>query len=84
MQAGAFPSLAPQSAILDEAEREALARAGLPIDTRDVWDERERELFRVLVAGARRSLTLSYAGSTTGDATSCRRRSSKRSPTSAV
>lgn len=61
MQAGAFPALAPQSPILDDAERVALASAGLPIDTRVVWDAREKELFRVLTASARRSLTLSYA-----------------------
>ena len=61
MQGGAFPTLAPKSPILDDTERASLAAAGLPIDGRDVWDDRERELFRVLVAGAKQSLTLSYA-----------------------
>ncbi|HEY6828622.1 MAG TPA: PD-(D/E)XK nuclease family protein, partial [Gemmatimonadaceae bacterium] len=61
LQASAFPAPAPQSFILDETEREELARAGLPLDTHAVWDEREQELFRVLTAGARKSLTLSYS-----------------------
>ncbi len=61
MQAGAVPAPAPQSPILDERERVALANVGLPIDTAAVWDARERELFRVLSAGARHTLTYSYA-----------------------
>ena len=59
LEAGRFPLPAPSSPILDDRERDALAAAGLPLESRAVWDERERELFRVLVAGARRSLTLS-------------------------
>jgi ATP-dependent helicase/DNAse subunit B len=59
MQAGGFPALAPRSPILDEIERAELASFGLPIDTRDVWDRREQELFRVIAAGARKSLTIS-------------------------
>jgi hypothetical protein len=61
LQAGAFPAAAPQSSILDADERASLAAAGLPIDTPEVWDAREQELFRVLAAGARRSLTLSFS-----------------------
>lgn len=61
MQAGGFPALAPQSPILDETERGELATLGLPIDTRDVWDRREQELFRVIAAGARNTLTISRA-----------------------
>jgi len=61
MEAGSFPTQAPRSCILDETERDALAASGLPIDTPAVWEAREQELFRVLVAGARRSLTLSFA-----------------------
>ena len=59
LEAGRFPVPAPSSPILDERERDALAAAGLPLESRAVWDARERELFRVLVAGARRSLTVS-------------------------
>jgi len=41
-------------------ERRALAAAGLALDPVDAWRVRERELFRVLCAGARASLTLSW------------------------
>ena len=61
LEAGRFPLPAPVSPILDEPDREALAAAGLPLEPRAVWDARERELFRVLVAGTRGSLTLSWA-----------------------
>jgi ATP-dependent helicase/DNAse subunit B len=61
LEAGRFPVPAPASPIIDERERDALAAAGLPLDSRAVWDARERELFRVLVAGARQRLTVSYA-----------------------
>jgi ATP-dependent helicase/DNAse subunit B len=61
MKAGAFPKGAPTSPVLSEAERDALAAAGLPLERRAVWDQLERELFRVLVAGARKSFVLSYA-----------------------
>ena len=59
LEAGKFPTRQPSSPVLDDAEREALIAAGLPLDPRETWDERERELFRALVAGASR-LTLSY------------------------
>ena len=61
MKAGAFPRGAPTSPVLNEAERDALADAGLPLERREVWDQRERELFRILVAGARKSFVMSYA-----------------------
>jgi RecB family exonuclease len=60
LEAGRFPLPAPVSPLLDERERQALREAGLPLELRATWDARERELFRVLVAGARQ-LTLSYA-----------------------
>ncbi|HEX6614790.1 MAG TPA: PD-(D/E)XK nuclease family protein [Gemmatimonadales bacterium] len=60
LEAGRFPLPAPVSPLLDERERQALREAGLPLELRAAWDARERELFRVLVAGARQ-LTLSYA-----------------------
>ena len=59
LEAGRFPTRQPVSAVLDGVERDALIAAGLPLDSRETWDERERELFRALVAGAGR-LTLSY------------------------
>jgi len=61
LEAGRFPVHAPRSPVLDDEEREALAAAGLPLDRAATWDTRERELFRVLVAGARERLTLSWA-----------------------
>ncbi|MDB4909074.1 MAG: hypothetical protein JWO05_3858 [Gemmatimonadetes bacterium] len=60
MEAGAFPVRASQSPIFDDRERSALVAAGIPLELRGVWDARERELFRILVAGARQ-LTLSHA-----------------------
>ena len=66
LEAGRFPLPAPTSPILDEREREDLAAAGLPLEPRAVWDARERELFRVLVAGARRTLTVSFSQLDTG------------------
>ncbi len=61
MEAGAFPKPAPTSPIFDDADRNSLAAAGLPLERNAVWDERERELFRVIVAGARRGFTMSYS-----------------------
>ncbi len=55
-----FPRRAPRSPVFDEHDRRGLREAGLPLDVRDTWDLRERELFRVLVAGASRSLTLCF------------------------
>ncbi|HEX5385512.1 MAG TPA: PD-(D/E)XK nuclease family protein [Gemmatimonadales bacterium] len=56
---GAMPLPLPASAILHEHERDALCTQGLPLEPRTTWDHRERELFRILVAGANR-LTVSY------------------------
>ena len=66
LEAGRFPLPRPASPILDDLERDALAAAGLPLESRAVWDARERELFRVLVAGARRSLTVCSSQLDTG------------------
>ncbi|HET7584488.1 MAG TPA: PD-(D/E)XK nuclease family protein [Gemmatimonadaceae bacterium] len=60
LEAGAFPRAPRASALFDEAERTALAGLGMPFESREVWETRERELFRVLVAGARH-LTASYS-----------------------
>jgi len=61
LEAGRFPVGAPTSPLLDDAERSVLTEAGLPLETAAEWDGRERALFRVLAAGARERLTLSYA-----------------------
>lgn len=61
LEGGRFPVRQPGSPILDEAERAALAEHGLPFEPRAVWDARERELFRMVVAGATGTLTLSWA-----------------------
>jgi RecB family exonuclease len=66
LEAGRFPLPAPVSPVLDERERDGLAAAGLPFESREVWDSRERELFRVLVAGARESLTVCWSQLDTG------------------
>ncbi len=59
MEAGRFPTRKSTSTIWDEYDRERLIQAGIPVDSNDIWGERERDLFRVLVAGAC-ALTLSY------------------------
>lgn len=61
LEAGRFPVRAPTSPLLDDTERTALAAAGLPLEVAAEWDRRERALFRVLAAGARQRLTLSYS-----------------------
>lgn len=60
MEAGRFPRAPGRSPLLDTVEREALIEARLPLDGRAAWEQRERELFRSVVAGAR-SLTVSHA-----------------------
>ena len=60
MDAGRFPKPMPSSPIWSEPEREALREAGLPLDLRADWDQREAGLFGALVASAGESLTLSY------------------------
>ncbi|HET9984973.1 MAG TPA: PD-(D/E)XK nuclease family protein [Longimicrobiales bacterium] len=61
LEAGRFPMHAPRSPLLDEEDRQALAAAGVPLETRAEWDVREQELFRSLLAGARSGLTVSWA-----------------------
>lgn len=61
LQAGQWPLAAPRSPLLDEAERAALAARGLPLESGATWDQLERDLFRVLVAGAGRGLTISWS-----------------------
>ena len=60
MDAGRFPKPMPSSPIYAESEREALRKAGVALDLRADWDQREQGLFDALVASAARSLTLSY------------------------
>lgn len=57
---GSFPAPRPRSPLLGESDRERLAAAGLPLDPPGSWDERERELFGVLAAGAGGELVLSW------------------------
>ncbi len=61
LTAGAFPRRPSPGPLFDPIERRALAAAGLALDPIDAWRGRERELFRVLCAGARTTLTLSWA-----------------------
>lgn len=61
--AGSFPGRQPQSALLTDRERRSLIAAGLPLDAPDRWRVREQELFRVLCAAPRDSLTLSWSAS---------------------
>lgn len=60
LSAGAFPRRPAPGPLFDPAERRALAAAGLSLDPVDDWRVRERELFRVLCAGARETITLSW------------------------
>ena len=60
MEAGRFPSLPPRSPIIGDTDRAALKAVGLPLEESSVWEARERSLFRILAAGAKKSLTLSY------------------------
>lgn len=61
MEGGGFPVRAPRSPLMGEWERERLVAAGLAIDPPSAWEARERELFRVLCAGAREALTLAWS-----------------------
>ncbi|KPJ85743.1 MAG: hypothetical protein AMS18_16070, partial [Gemmatimonas sp. SG8_17] len=60
MEAGRFPSPAPRIAVLDDTDRMALRALGIPLEGVGVWDARERGLFRILLAGAVHSVTLSH------------------------
>lgn len=61
LESGGFPATPPRSAVLGEMDRERLIDAGLPLDPPDAWERRERELFRVLCAGADAQLTLAWS-----------------------
>lgn len=61
MQSEEFPLRTGASPLLSDKERIALINAGLPLDHPGQWTSREQELFRVLCASPRRSLTLSWA-----------------------
>jgi hypothetical protein len=61
LTAGKFPVRPPLSPVLDESDRDALAAAGLPLESRDAWERRERELFRMIVAASGAPVTASYA-----------------------
>lgn len=60
LAAGEFPLRPASTGLLDRHERESLRIAGLPLDAPDAWRTREQELFRVLCAAPRQSLTLSW------------------------
>ncbi len=60
LASGEFPRRPPPSPLLGARERRALVAGGLPLDPPDEWRVRERELFRVLCAAPRTSLTLSW------------------------
>jgi ATP-dependent helicase/DNAse subunit B len=60
LSAGVFPQRPASGGILDHDDRRALIAAGLPIDPPDAWRGREQELFRVICAAPRETLTLSW------------------------
>lgn len=57
---GSFPKRPSEGLLLHADEREALRAKGIPLDPSDAWRARERELFRVICAAPRSSLTLSW------------------------
>ncbi|MEP6474745.1 MAG: PD-(D/E)XK nuclease family protein, partial [Gemmatimonadota bacterium] len=61
MEAGNFPIRAPTTPLLDEVDRLSLFGQGLPFEPRETWDTRERELFRILLAGSLQSVTVSWS-----------------------
>lgn len=61
LDASRLPVRAPRSALFDEVDRERLIGAGLPLESTETWDARERELFRLLTTSASKSLTLSWS-----------------------
>jgi len=61
MEAGGFPLPVPALPVIDEADRVHLRAHGVHIDLESDWDQRERDLFRVLVGGAGKSVSLSYS-----------------------
>jgi RecB family exonuclease len=60
LSSGAFPRRPVPGPLFDATERRALAAARLALDPVDAWRTREQELFRVICAGARTALTLSW------------------------
>lgn len=54
-----FPVPPPSSPVLESLEREALVGLGLPLESRAAWQQRERQLFGVLLAAAGH-VTVSY------------------------
>ncbi len=60
LSSGEFPRRPPPSALLPERDRRSLIAGGLALDAPDAWRVREQELFRVLCAAPRASLTLSW------------------------
>ncbi len=68
MAAGEIPADPPAQPLFSDQEAEALERAGLPFRPEAAWFAREASLFRELVAGARRTLALSYAAADPGGA----------------
>lgn len=60
LSAGNFPQRPGTGGILDDDDRRALIAAGLHLDAPDAWRGRENELFRVVCAAPRASLTLSW------------------------
>lgn len=61
LDSGRIPVRAPRSPIFDDDDRDRLIDAGLPLEARATWDERERELFRLLTVAARASLCASWS-----------------------
>lgn len=60
MSAGEFPRRPSAGQLIDARERSALIAAGLPLEATEAWRDRERDLFRVLRAAPRATLTLSW------------------------
>ena len=59
--AGRFPADPAPDVLFSDAEREAMADAGLPVEPARWWFEREKTLFRGLVRAPARSLHVSYS-----------------------
>jgi superfamily I DNA/RNA helicase/RecB family exonuclease len=61
MEAGRFPLPVPALPVINETDRVQLRAHGVHVDLESDWDQRERDLFRVLVGGAGQSVSLSYS-----------------------
>jgi RecB family exonuclease len=66
MDVGRFPRLRMPGQLLDDDDREALMSAGVPLEARNRWADRERELLRAVVASAGRTLTVLSSRTTDG------------------